>query len=62
MTKLELSDNFEALVLALELAITTPDESMSIYDFVDQLAGYMQVSEVELAKQIALSNVFEECQ
>jgi hypothetical protein len=28
----------------------------------DQLAGYMQVSEVELAKQIALSNVFEECQ
>jgi hypothetical protein len=64
MTKLELSDNFEALVLALELAITAPDESMSkkCSDMADQMAGYMQVSEVELAKQIALSNVFEECQ
>lgn len=60
----ELSDNFEALVLALELAITAPDKSMSkkCSDMADQLAGYMQVSEVELAKQIALSNVFEECQ
>jgi hypothetical protein len=27
MTKLELSDNFEALVLALELAITAPSTS-----------------------------------
>ena len=64
MTKLELSDNFEALVLALELAIPAPNESMSkkCSDMADQLAGYMQVSEVELAKQIALSNVFEECQ
>jgi len=60
----DLSDNFEALVLALELAITAPDESMSkqCSEMADQLAGYMQVSEVELAKQIALSNVFEECQ
>jgi hypothetical protein len=60
----ELSDNFDALVLALELAIIASDESMSkkCSDMADQLAGYMQVSEVELAKQIALSNVFEECQ
>jgi hypothetical protein len=64
MTKLELSDNFEALVLALELAITATDESMSkkLSDMAEQLAGYMQVSEVELATQIALSNVMEEWQ
>ena len=64
MTKLELSDDFEALVLALELAITAPDESMSkkLSDMAEQLAGYMQVSEVELATQIALSNVMEGCQ
>ena len=64
MTKLELSDNFEALVLALELAITAPDESMSkkLSDMAEQLAEYMQVSEVELATQIALSNVMEGCQ
>lgn len=64
MTKLELSDNFEALVLALELALTAPNKPMSkqCSDMADQLAGLMQVSEVELAKQIALSNVFEECQ
>ncbi len=61
MTKLELSDNFEALVLALELAITAPDgqKSMQCSDIADQLAGHLQVSEVALAKQIALSNVFE---
>jgi hypothetical protein len=60
----DLSDNFEALVLALELAITAPDESMSkkLSDMAEQLAEYMQVSEVELATQIALSNVMEECQ
>lgn len=64
MTKLELSDNFEALVLALELAITAHDESMSkkLSDMAEQLAEYMQVSEVELATQIALSNVMEGCQ
>jgi len=60
----ELSDNFEALVLALELALTAPSSKKceQCADIADQLAGYMQVSEVELAKQIALSNVFEECQ
>jgi hypothetical protein len=64
MMKLELSDNFEALVLALELAITAPstDKSKKCADIADQLADLFQVSEVELAKQIALSNVFEECQ
>ena len=60
----ELSDNFEALVLALELALTAPDESMSkkCSDMADQLADLFQVPEVELAKQIAISNVFGEYQ
>jgi hypothetical protein len=60
----ELSDNFEALVLALELALTAPSskKSKQCADIADQLAEFFQVSEVELAKQIAFSNVFEECQ
>lgn len=57
----ELSDNFEALVLALELALTAPSSKKceQCADIADQLAEYFQVSEVELAKQIAISNVFE---
>jgi hypothetical protein len=64
MTKLELSDNFEALVLALELALTAPStaKSKKCVDIADQLADLFQVSEVELAKQIAISNVFGEYQ
>ena len=59
-----ISDNFEALVLALELAITAPDtdKSKKCADIADQLADLFQVSEVELAKQIAISNVFGEYQ
>tara|TARA_R110000782_G_scaffold81833_1_gene161344 strand:- start:75 stop:266 length:192 start_codon:yes stop_codon:yes gene_type:complete len=59
-----ISDNFEALVLALELALTAPstDKSKKCADIVDQLADLFQVSEVELAKQIAISNVFGEYQ
>jgi hypothetical protein len=55
-----LSDNFDALVLALELAITanTKQKSNQCLDIADHLAEFFQVSEVELAKQIALSNVF----
>ena len=55
-----LSDNFDALVLALELAIIAPTKQKSneCSDIADQLADFFQVSEVELAKQIALSNVF----
>ena len=64
MMRLELSDNFEALVLALELALTAPstDKSKKCADIADQLADLFQVSEVELAKQIAISNVFGEYQ
>jgi hypothetical protein len=42
MTPLELSDNFEALVLALELALTAPSTSQcqrNAVDIADQLAG-----------------------
>jgi hypothetical protein len=55
-----LSDNFDALVLALELAITAPtkQKSAELSDIADELAGFLQVSEVELAKQVAISNLF----
>ena len=64
MMKRELSDNFDALVLTLELALTAPsaDKSKKCADIADQLADLFQVSEVELAKQIAISNVFGEYQ